>query len=180
MLAFLVTVDAYCCPTTHALTRFVGTGLWGALFLIVFAYLAIAWGKSDYPPLGKGINNCRAAIVFSFFSIGAWVMHTWSLGFCRSTYQSCLSFQAACSYLAYQRWLEGADMTQFSSGFETGEFGPPGAGMTSEVASYNADANYSAYTAAAEAEPNYHSNPFTAMASQEAMGSTGNYQAPSY
>lgn len=48
-------------------------GVWGALFLIGFAYLAIAWGKSDYPPLGKGINSCRAAIVFSFFSIGAWV-----------------------------------------------------------------------------------------------------------
>lgn len=46
---------------------------WAVLYLFAFGYLAISWGKADYPPLGKGINNCRAAIVFSFFSIGAWV-----------------------------------------------------------------------------------------------------------
>lgn len=49
------------------------SGAWAALFLFVFAYLAIAWGKSPYPPLGQGINNCRAAIAFAFFAIAAWV-----------------------------------------------------------------------------------------------------------
>ena len=48
-------------------------GVWAALFFFTFAYLSIAWGKSEYPPMGKGINSCRAAIVFSLFSIGTWV-----------------------------------------------------------------------------------------------------------
>lgn len=69
-------------------------------------------------------------------------------------------------------------MTQFSSGFEPSDYGQPGAVLNDQ--SYNADGNYSAYTAAAEAEPNYHSNPFTAMATQESMLPAGSYQTPSY
>lgn len=49
--------------------------------------------------------------------------------------------------------------------------------QTDNYASYTADGGgYTAYTSAAEADPNYSSNPF--MAAQETMG--GNYQAPSY
>lgn len=73
------------------------SGLWAALFLICFAYLGISWGKSNYPPFGEGINSCRAAIAFSFFSIGSW---------------------SGCAYFAYLRWQTGTDMTQFASGFE--------------------------------------------------------------
>ena len=49
------------------------SALWAGLFFIEFWYLTIAWNKSDYPPMGKGINNCRAAIVFSLFNIATWV-----------------------------------------------------------------------------------------------------------
>ena len=48
-------------------------GVWAVLFAICFAYLGISWAKSDWPPYGEGINSCRAAIAFSFFSIASWV-----------------------------------------------------------------------------------------------------------
>lgn len=53
--------------------------------------------------------------------------------------------------------------------------------QTDNYASYTADGGgYTAYTSAAEADPNYSSNPFTAMAAQDSMGGNVNYQAPSY
>ncbi|KAH7637516.1 synaptogyrin [Dermatophagoides farinae] len=148
---------------------------WSILYLIVFGYLGIAWGKADYPYLGNGINNCRAAIVFSFFSIAAW---------------------GACAYLAHARWQQGADMTEFTSGFDPSAFnnnnnmGVPGGGdgytagygqqqSGTTAADMTANNNYQQqqYTTANDNDPNYHSNPFTAMATQE---SNVNYQQPSY
>ncbi|XP_017493932.1 PREDICTED: synaptogyrin-3-like [Rhagoletis zephyria] len=133
------------------------SGVWAALFFFTFAYLSIAWGKSEYPPMGKGINSCRAAIVFSLFSIGTW---------------------GGCSWFAYQRWLEGADMTQFSSGFDQGEFGVGGPGGMDGGYGADGGANYAQYTAASDAEPNYNSNPFAAQQQQQQqeMG----FQQPSY
>ncbi|XP_054168134.1 synaptogyrin-like [Oppia nitens] len=85
------------------------SGVWSVLYLICFAYLGIAWAKSDYPPFGEGINSCRAAIAFSFFSIASW---------------------AGCTYFAHQRWVSGTDMTQFASGFENEDIGGGGAGYS--------------------------------------------------
>ncbi|XP_027193812.1 synaptogyrin [Dermatophagoides pteronyssinus] len=136
---------------------------WSILYLIVFGYLAITWGKADYPYLGNGINNCRAAIVFSFFSILTW---------------------GGCAFLAYQRWQQGADMTEFTSGFDPSVLNAnqqqqPGYttneyGQQQQIQDNN---NYQQYASATDEDPNYHSNPFTAMATQEA---NVNYQQPSY
>lgn len=87
--------------------------------------------------------------------------------------------QGACAYLAYLRWQEGADMTQFTSGFQPEDFNQMGVPQT-DMSGYNVDNNYSTYTAGAEIDPNYQSNPFTAMASQETMAPNMNYQTPSY
>lgn len=79
-------------------------------------------------------------------------------------------------------------MTQFSSGFQPEDFNQMGiqptmaasGGGDMSTGAYNTTGgeNYSAYTGASEMDPNYQSNPFTAMASQETMPS--NYQTPSY
>lgn len=71
-------------------------------------------------------------------------------------------------------------MTQFTSGFEPTDLAQPG--MPGPMGGYTTtDAGYSAYSTGADAEPNYHSNPFTAMASQEAIPPGGvAYQQPPY
>ncbi|KPM08308.1 synaptogyrin-3-like protein [Sarcoptes scabiei] len=142
---------------------YLNSGVWSVLYLIVFGYLAISWGKSDYPYLGQGINNCRAAIVFALISIATW---------------------AGCAYLAYLRWQEGADMTQFTSGFDPSVFqNQPQPGFATGTENYstsypsNEQGNYSAYTSGmTEQDPSYQSNPFTSMGQQHSM----DYQAPSY
>lgn len=123
---------------------------WAILYLIAFAYLGIAWGRSDYPRFGEGINNARSAVAFSFFSIPVW---------------------AGCAYFAWQRWQTGADMSQFASGFE-GQV-PPGAeysaypvGQTDPNAMYAVDD----YTQQQQ-QPGMDANPFAA-------GNA--YQAPAY
>lgn len=49
------------------------TGLWAFMWVVCFCYLCDAWRKSDMPSDGYGLNNIRAAIAFSFFSVFAWV-----------------------------------------------------------------------------------------------------------
>lgn len=73
------------------------SGLWAAFYLIVFAYLMIAWTKSPYPKFGEGINNARSAVAFSLLSIPVW---------------------AGCAYFAWIRWQSGTDMAQFAGGFD--------------------------------------------------------------
>ena len=73
------------------------SGLWTALYLIVFGYLLVAWTRSPYPRFGEGINNARSAVAFSLLSLPVW---------------------AGCTYFAYLRWQSGADMSQFSGGFD--------------------------------------------------------------
>lgn len=48
-------------------------GFWSFLYFVGFCYLANAWGKSEAPENGFGVNNVQAAIAFSFFSIFTWV-----------------------------------------------------------------------------------------------------------
>lgn len=75
-------------------------------------------------------------------------------------------------------------MTEFTSGFDpsvlnanqqqpgytTNEYGQ----QQQQIQDNN---NYQQYASATDEDPNYHSNPFTAMATQEA---NVNYQQPSY
>lgn len=50
------------------------SALWCFLWFIGFCYLADMWRKADTDPLRTSqINNCQAAITFSFFSIITWV-----------------------------------------------------------------------------------------------------------
>jgi hypothetical protein len=86
------------------------SAVWAGFYLIAFAYLGIAWAKSDPPIFGFGINSARAAIAFSLFSIPVW---------------------AGCAYFAYVRWLAGADMGQFA-----GQFDEMGGGPTAEYSAY--------------------------------------------
>lgn len=70
-------------------------------------------------------------------------------------------------------------MTQFTSGFEPGDFGTGGMGPVGGMdgGGYGADGTaYGQYTAASEAEPNYTSNPFAQQQQQQEMG----FQQPSY
>ncbi|XP_075558826.1 synaptogyrin isoform X2 [Dermacentor variabilis] len=48
------------------------SGLWAFMWVVCFCYLCDAWRKSDMPSDGYGLNNIRAAIAFSFFSIFTW------------------------------------------------------------------------------------------------------------
>lgn len=50
------------------------SALWCFLWFIGFCYLADMWRKAHTDPLYTSqINNCQAAITFSFFSIITWV-----------------------------------------------------------------------------------------------------------
>lgn len=72
-------------------------------------------------------------------------------------------------------------MTQFTSGFEPEVFQQQGMAATGIDGSYNTDGGYSQYTAAADVEPNYHSNPFMATNDQGMGVPQGtNFQTPSY
>nr|CAB3266759.1 synaptogyrin-1-like [Phallusia mammillata] len=51
------------------------SGVWTFLFFVGFCYLTNAWSKrqaSDISSNDYGADNARAAIAFSFFSIGTW------------------------------------------------------------------------------------------------------------
>ncbi|KAL3258300.1 hypothetical protein MRX96_016690 [Rhipicephalus microplus] len=48
------------------------SALWAFMWVVCFCYLCDAWRKSDMPSDGYGLNNIRAAIAFSFFSIFTW------------------------------------------------------------------------------------------------------------
>ncbi|XP_074604716.1 synaptogyrin [Brevipalpus obovatus] len=96
------------------------SALWAVLYFFCFATLGISWSRSPYPEFGYGINNLRAAIAFSFFSIFSW---------------------AGCAYFIYLRWKAGFEMPQFSGGYED-ESAPPAA----EYYPYaSGDANDAAY-----------------------------------
>lgn len=50
------------------------SALWCFLWFVGFCYLADMWRKQDKGPFSTSqINNCQAAIAFSFFSIITWV-----------------------------------------------------------------------------------------------------------
>lgn len=50
------------------------SALWCFLWFIGFCFLADMWRKTDTDPyVMMQINNCQAAITFSFFSIIVWV-----------------------------------------------------------------------------------------------------------
>lgn len=49
------------------------SAFWAFLYFVGFCYLTNAWGKSDDPPEGRGVNQVQAAIAFSFFAIFTWV-----------------------------------------------------------------------------------------------------------
>ncbi|KAI4455912.1 synaptogyrin [Holotrichia oblita] len=72
------------------------SSFWSFLYFVGFWYLASKWGKSPTPPNGYGVNNVRAAIAFSFFSIFTW---------------------AGCAFFAFQRFRQGADAA-FATNYE--------------------------------------------------------------
>lgn len=96
------------------------SGLWAFMWVVCFCYLCDAWRKSDMPSDGYGLNNIRAAIAFSFFS-----MFTW----------------AGCVFLAYQRYRQGAD-APFMPSYDadpTGMGGMGGGGGTPFTGGYPGD-----------------------------------------
>ncbi|GJQ80921.1 hypothetical protein Trydic_g4738 [Trypoxylus dichotomus] len=72
------------------------SGFWSFLYFVGFWYLTSKWGKATAPPSGYGVNNVRAAIAFSFFSIFTW---------------------AGCAFFAFQRFRQGADAA-FATNYE--------------------------------------------------------------
>ncbi|XP_076337077.1 synaptogyrin-like [Tachypleus tridentatus] len=80
------------------------SAIWGFMFFVGFCYLSDAWRKSNYPKGGYGVNNLRAAIAFSFFSIFVW---------------------AGCAFLAFQRYRQGVDST-FAPSYEADPNAVPG------------------------------------------------------
>lgn len=76
------------------------------MWFVTFCYLCDAWRKAKMPKDGFGVNNVRAAIAFSFFSIFSW---------------------AGCSLFAFQRYRQGAD-TAFAPSYEADPHAIPGAG----------------------------------------------------
>ncbi|EEC02562.1 synaptogyrin [Ixodes scapularis] len=81
------------------------SGLWAFMWVVCFCYLCDAWRKSDMPSDGYGLNNIRAAIAFSFFSVFAW---------------------ASCVFFAYHRYRQGAD-APFMPSYEADPSGLGGA-----------------------------------------------------
>lgn len=70
-------------------------------------------------------------------------------------------------------------MTQFTSGFDPATLqGQPGGDMNTNIDGYGGGGagDYSNYAAAADTDPNYQTNPFTAIGGPQ----DGNFQAPSY
>jgi len=80
------------------------SALWAVLYFLCFATLGISWSRSPYPEFGYGINNLRAAIAFSFFSIFTW---------------------AGCAYFIWLRWKAGFEMSQFATGYDDEGVPPP-------------------------------------------------------
>uniref|UniRef100_A0A1W7R9G9 Synaptogyrin n=1 Tax=Hadrurus spadix TaxID=141984 RepID=A0A1W7R9G9_9SCOR len=72
------------------------SAFWAFLWFVAFCYLCDAWRQSPMPKGSFGVNNIRAAIAFSFFSIFVW---------------------AACAFFAFQRYRQGAD-SAFAPAYE--------------------------------------------------------------
>nr|XP_056702368.1 synaptogyrin-1 isoform X1 [Euleptes europaea] len=91
------------------------SGLWAFLWFVSFCFLADQWrvSKPEDNPMNEGTDAARAAIAFSFFSIFTWVGQ---------------------SFLAFQRYLLGADSALFSQDYmdPSQEAGMPYAPYTSE------------------------------------------------
>ncbi|XP_015516603.1 synaptogyrin [Neodiprion pinetum] len=83
------------------------SGFWAFLYFVGFCYLTNAWGQSEKPKGGIGVNDVQAAIAFSFFSIFSW---------------------AGCAWFAFQRFKQGTDAA-FAPSYEADPVG--GAGYTS-------------------------------------------------
>ena len=49
------------------------SALWTFLWFVCFCFLADMWRRAPDVASTHAANNCRAAIAFSFFSIGTWV-----------------------------------------------------------------------------------------------------------
>ncbi|KAL2086434.1 hypothetical protein ACEWY4_017493 [Coilia grayii] len=73
------------------------SGLWTFLWFVGFCFMANQWSQTspEELPLEQASDAARAAIAFSFFSILTW---------------------AALSLLAVQKFLQGTDLSLFSSG----------------------------------------------------------------
>ncbi|GBP19990.1 Synaptogyrin [Eumeta japonica] len=76
------------------------SAFWAFLYFVCFCYLSNAWGNTAVTPPGTA-NNMQSAIVFSFFSIFAWV---------------------ACAFFAFQRFRMGAEAA-FAPSYEVGSGG---------------------------------------------------------
>ncbi|XP_015274708.1 PREDICTED: synaptogyrin-1 isoform X2 [Gekko japonicus] len=91
------------------------SGLWAFLWFVSFCFLADQWrvSKPEDNPMNEGTDAARAAIAFSFFSIFTWVGQ---------------------SFLAFQRYLLGADSAIFSQDYmdPSQEAGMPYAPYTNE------------------------------------------------
>ncbi|UYV69591.1 SYNGR1 [Cordylochernes scorpioides] len=85
------------------------SAFWSFMWFVGFCYLCDAWRKSEKPIDGYGLNNLRAAIAFSFFSIFPW---------------------AGCSFFAYQRYRQGVDAA-FAPSYEAEPHDMMGAPYTS-------------------------------------------------
>lgn len=130
---------------------------WAVLFLILSFYIGIAWGKSEYPKFGEGINNARAAVAFSLLSVPVW---------------------AGCAYFAWVRWQSGTDMGQFASAYETGAYGPPGTVVPgAETATWApGDPSVAVDPSAYSTDPNAYAN----ATGNNPFGAANAYQAPAY
>lgn len=80
------------------------SGFWAFMWFVCFCYLADAWRKSEMSLDGYGVSNVRAAIAFSFFSIGTW---------------------GGCVFFAFQRYRQGADAA-FAPSYEADPHAIPG------------------------------------------------------
>ncbi|XP_022666516.1 synaptogyrin-like isoform X1 [Varroa jacobsoni] len=79
---------------------------WAVMSFVAFCHLSNSWRRARMPYDGYGLNNVRAAIAFCFFAIPAW---------------------AGCSYLAYLRYKQGLDASQFMSTYDAAEQPAPDA-----------------------------------------------------
>lgn len=57
----------------YSINRVSFAAFWAFLYFVGFCYLASAWGKSNDPEDGRGVNQIQASIAFSLFAIFSWV-----------------------------------------------------------------------------------------------------------
>lgn len=73
------------------------SALWCFLWFVGFCYLADMWRRMNTSPLStEQVNNCQAAIAFSFFSIITWVslVRVYSIVCILITYYFCMKMLA--------------------------------------------------------------------------------------